>query len=103
MANKDTWPGGGALWDIGVLLVKVIVMVNNSIPCSSVAARNELHVNRLEELGLWPKSWKDRHILELGCDVGLTDLVAASLGAKLSLLTDREVVVNNVTCVKMQY
>ena len=94
-ANEDTWPGG-ALWDIGVLLAKVLVMVNSPIP-SGAAAKNELHVNRLKEPGLWPKSWKDCHMLELGCGVGLTGLVAASLGAKLSLLTDLDVVVNKVT------
>ena len=41
--------------------------------------------------------WKDTTVLELGCGTGLTGLVAASLGAKVTLLTDLQVVVENVT------
>ncbi len=99
--EEDTWPGG-ALWDIGVLLAKVLVMINTPTPSSSSSAitnknNTELHVDRLKAPGLWPKSWKESHILELGCGVGLTGLVASSLGAKLCLLTDLEVVVDKVT------
>lgn len=82
--------------DIGVLLAKAMVMVNNPTP-SVAGAKNELHVARMKIPGLWPKSWKDSHILELGCGVGLTGLVGASLGAKVTLLTDLQEVVEKVT------
>ena len=93
--DDDTWPGG-ALWDIGVLLANVLVMVNTPPPSSSVGKR-EAYVPRLRTPGMWPTSWKDCTILELGCGVGLTGLVGAQLGAKLTLLTDLEVVVDKVT------
>ncbi len=97
-ADEDTWPGG-ALWDIGVLLAKVLVMVNTPPPSSSSASnkKQELYVPRLRTPGIWPTSWKDCTILELGCGVGLTGLVGAALGAKLTLLTDLDVVVEKVT------
>ncbi len=100
-AEEETWPGG-ALWDIGVLLAKVLVMVNTPPPSSSssgtTTGKNELYVPRIRTTGIWPtKSWKECCILELGCGVGLTGLVAASLGSKLTLLTDLDVVVNRVT------
>lgn len=41
-------------------------------------------------------SWKDIRVLELGCGVGLTGLVASALGAKVTLLTDLQVVVDKV-------
>ena len=97
--DEDTWPGG-ALWDIGALLAKVLVMVNSPSPSPSVKAltsRKELFVSRLCSHGIWPTSWKNCTILELGCGVGLTGLVGAQLGAKLTLLTDLDVVVNKVT------
>eukprot|EP00559_Dactyliosolen_fragilissimus_P004277 CAMPEP_0184866564 /NCGR_PEP_ID=MMETSP0580-20130426/22793_1 /TAXON_ID=1118495 /ORGANISM="Dactyliosolen fragilissimus" /LENGTH=389 /DNA_ID=CAMNT_0027366303 /DNA_START=908 /DNA_END=2074 /DNA_ORIENTATION=+ len=43
------------------------------------------------------KKWKDCTVLELGCGVGLTGLVAASLGAKTTILTDLEIVIEKVT------
>uniref|UniRef100_A0A7S1ZLV6 Calmodulin-lysine N-methyltransferase n=1 Tax=Ditylum brightwellii TaxID=49249 RepID=A0A7S1ZLV6_9STRA len=88
--NEDTWPGG-ALWDIGVLMAKLLVSIN--CPTYSVS------IPRLIAPGIWgpPTTWKDKRILELGCGVGLTGLVAASLGARCVLLTDLEVVVNKVT------
>lgn len=92
--DEDTWPGG-ALWDVGVLLAKVLVMINNPPP-SGVAKKNELYVSRINVPKLWPKPWKECRVLELGCGVGLTGLVGASLGAKLSLLTDLDEVVNKV-------
>jgi len=99
-ADEDPWPGG-ALWDLGVLLAKVLVMVNTSPPTASsktASDKNQLYVPRLRTTGVWPsKSWKDYCILELGCGVGLTGLVGASLGAKVTLLTDLDVVVNKVT------
>jgi len=96
-ADEDTWPGG-ALWDIGVLLARVLVMVNTPPPSSSSSAKDkkELFVPRLRSPGIWPKIWKDCSVLELGCGVGLTGLVAAILGARLTLLTDLYVVVDKV-------
>ena len=92
--DEDTWPGG-ALWDIGALLARALVMVNTPRPSSS--GKNEAFVPRLRSPGIWPTSWKDCTILELGCGVGLTGLVGAQLGAKLTLLTDLDVVVDKVT------
>jgi predicted nicotinamide N-methyase len=95
--DDDTWPGG-ALWDIGALLAKALVMVNKPPPSSSSSSgKKEAFVPRLRSPGIWPASWKDCTILELGCGVGLTGLVGAQLGAKLTLLTDLDVVVEKVT------
>ncbi len=94
--DEDTWPGG-ALWDIGALLAQALVMLNKPPPSSSSSGKKEAFVPRLRSPGIWPTSWKDCTILELGCGVGLTGLVGAQLGAKLTLLTDLEVVVNKVT------
>lgn len=86
--DEETWPGG-ALWDIGVLLSHVFVGIAG-----------------LESPGL-PKipsrlirafpSTKDLSVLELGCGVGLTGLVAAAaMGTQLTILTDLKVVVDKV-------
>ena len=94
--EEETWPGG-ALWDIGVLLARVLVMVNKPPPSSATQNKKEKYVSRLCSPGIWPKSWKDCKILELGCGVGLTGLVGAQLGAKVTILTDLAVVVEKVT------
>lgn len=53
---------------------------------------------RLVASGIWgAASWKDRRILELGCGVGLTGIVCASLGARAVILTDLEEVVQQIT------
>lgn len=81
--EEDTWPGG-ALWDIGVLLAKVLVMANSPPPSSSSSnssqrggnthsKKEELHVSRIRAPGLWPKAWKECTILELGA--GMTSFV----------------------------
>lgn len=97
--DEDTWPGG-ALWDIGILLAKLMVMVN-TVPQSSSKVPNTkeeiMNVPRARLPDMWPISWKDCTILELGCGVGLTGLVGASLGAKLTILTDLDIVVEKVT------
>ena len=46
--------------------------------------------------------WKETTVLELGCGVGLTGLVAAHMGAKLTILTDLKVVVEKVTETNIQ-
>ena len=93
--EEATWPGG-ALWDIGVLLAEVLVMVNKPPPTSSANGKKDKYVSRLRTPGIWPTSWKECSILELGCGVGLTGLVGAQLGAKLTLLTDLDVVIEKV-------
>lgn len=97
--DETTWPGG-ALWDIGILLAKLMVMVNTA-PQSSAKVSNKkediMNVPRARLPDMWPISWKDCTILELGCGVGLTGLVAAALGAKLTILTDLDVVIEKVT------
>jgi predicted nicotinamide N-methyase len=93
--KEDTWPGG-ALWDIGVLLAEVLVMVNKPPPPPSADGKKEMNVSRLRTPGIWPTSWKESSILELGCGVGLTGLVGAQLGARVTLLTDLDVVIEKV-------
>jgi len=96
-AQEETWPGG-ALWDIGVLLAKILVMVNKPPPNASLKGMGEKYVSRIAAPGIWPTtSWKDTTILELGCGVGLTGMVGAQLGAKLTVLTDLDVVIDRVT------
>lgn len=95
-AEEETWPGG-ALWDIGVLLAKLLVMVNKPPPNASSGGKGEKYVSRIRAPGIWPTSWKDATILELGCGVGLTGMVGAQLGAKLTVLTDLNVVIDRVT------
>lgn len=98
--DEDTWPGG-ALWDIGVLLAKLLVMAATpSVPVASkqmLRQEDIVNVPRARSPGIWPISWKDCTILELGCGVGLTGLVGALLGAKLTILTDLDIVVEKVT------
>lgn len=87
--EDDTWPGG-ALWDVGVLMAQLLVGIQCSPASASVPKR------LFEHPGLW-WHWKDKRILELGCGVGLTGLIAASLGARAVLLTDLDAVVERVT------
>jgi predicted nicotinamide N-methyase len=85
--SEDTWPGG-ALWDLGVILAKLLVSWTRGatyfkatpLPCS------------FSGFGV-----KGSIVLELGCGVGLTGLVAASLGAKATILTDLQAVIEQVT------
>lgn len=88
-SDEETWPGG-ALWDIGVLLSHVFVGLagfETSSGCAKLPPRL---------LAAFP-SIKDLVVLELGCGVGLTGIVAAAvLGTKLTLVTDLKVVVDKV-------
>lgn len=111
-AAEETWPGG-ALWDLGVLLSQVLVAISSgssqsitlSAPTtasgkSKSAARMIQLPSRLaaavnsKEIALLDASI----VLELGCGVGLTGLVAAAaLQAKTVVLTDLAVVIDQVT------
>ena len=58
----------------------------------------EPFIPRLVAPGVWgPVSWRERRVLELGCGVGLTGLVAGAVGARAVLLTDLQVVVDGIT------
>lgn len=96
-AEEDTWPGG-ALWDIGVLLSHVMVGIASGTVLPSQKSVN-LPSRIYEVIEATNSSNKaDWTVLELGCGVGLTGLVAAAaLGTQLTILTDLEVVVNQVT------
>lgn len=85
------WPGG-ALWDLGVLLAQILVLLTRgaTLPDTKSTAPKRL-LQAVPDI-----SWKDVRVLELGCGVGLTGLVAATLGAKVTLLTDLQVVVDKV-------
>lgn len=84
---------GGALWDVGVLMAKLLVMATSPPPPPN---SREPFIPRLS--GVWgTASWRERRILELGCGVGLTGLVAGAVGARAVLLTDLKVVVEGIT------
>jgi predicted nicotinamide N-methyase len=89
--DEETWPGG-ALWDIGVLLSQFFVSLAEGFDCeSSLANKAKLPSRLLQAI----PSTKDLSILELGCGVGLTGIVAAAvLGTQLTILTDLKVVVD---------
>ncbi|CAJ1959097.1 unnamed protein product [Cylindrotheca closterium] len=95
--EEDTWPGG-ALWDIGVLLSHVMVGIASGTVLPSQKTVN-LPNRIFEAIEATNSSNKaDWTVLELGCGVGLTGLVAAAaLGTQLTILTDLEVVVDQVT------
>lgn len=89
--EEETWPGG-ALWDIGVLLSHVFVGLAGF---ELATTKQKLPVRLLEAFPT--SSTKDASILELGCGVGLTGIVAAAvLGTQLTVLTDLKVVVDQV-------
>lgn len=106
--DEDTWPGG-ALWDLGVLMACVIVGISGGTSITTTMIGSDRKTkskvypiclpDRIKSCVDW-KTWlsEPRIILELGCGVGLTGLVAAaSIGANLTVLTDLNVVVEKVT------
>jgi predicted nicotinamide N-methyase len=119
--HPDTWPGG-ALWDLGVLLSCLLVGLAtpaNKASISTIQANNNkshetslpIHIpprvmQQLTKSGhahcVVPTAKSNLTVLELGCGVGLTGLVAgAVLNAQVVLLTDLAVVVDRVTKANM--
>jgi predicted nicotinamide N-methyase len=94
-AEEETWPGG-ALWDIGVLLSQYLVALAGYQNTTTGGVANQIRApKRLLEA---VPSIKDLTVLELGCGVGLTGIVAAAaLGTQLTILTDLDEVVKQVT------
>jgi predicted nicotinamide N-methyase len=90
--EEDVWPGG-ALWDLGVLLAQALVLLTRGATLPAQKSTS-LPTRLLQTVPYF--SWKDMSVLELGCGVALTGLVAAALGAKVTLLTDLQVVVDKV-------
>lgn len=92
--EEETWPGG-ALWDIGVLLSHVFVGLAGfeSPGCAKIPARLQSAFYSSSSR----TSLQDLALLELGCGVGLTGIVAtAVLGTRITILTDLKVVVEKV-------
>jgi predicted nicotinamide N-methyase len=110
--DEETWPGG-ALWDLGILLAQVLVAAVSSdgnasttitvvTPAGkpkSTTRAIQLPSRLFQALQINQFALADvSTILELGCGVGLTSLVAASaLRAKLTVLTDLTAVIERVT------
>jgi predicted nicotinamide N-methyase len=90
--DEDVWPGG-ALWDLGVLLAQVLVKMTRGATLSSNKTTG-VPTRLLQAIPDF--SWKDMRVLELGCGVGLTGLVASALGSRVTLLTDLQVVIDKV-------
>jgi len=87
--SEHTWPGG-ALWDIGVLLSHCLV----GLAAGLAPMKGHQLPNRLLEAIPSTKDWS---VLELGCGVGLTGIVAAAaLGTQLTIITDLNEVVEEV-------
>jgi len=105
---EKTWPGG-ALWDLGVLLARVVVGLSGGTEATSTMMNAQGKVKsktysiqlptHIVEACDWKKILQDQAIvLELGCGVGLTGMVAAAaLAAKVTVLTDLHEVIDQVT------
>ena len=93
--DEDVWPGG-ALWDIGVLLSHYLVALAGFQPSTGSSTKDS--IKPPSRLLTAVPSIKDLTVLELGCGVGLTGIVAAAvLGTQLTIVTDLDAVVEKVT------
>ena len=104
--DEETWPGG-ALWDCGILLSQAIVALHGKItttttPVLPAGMKSKSTVRTVELPFRVHEALRDdlapQTILELGCGVGLTGMVAATaFRSKLTIPTDLKVVVDKVT------
>lgn len=96
-AEDETWPGG-SLWDVGVILSTLFVELAGFQSIKKESSSKGVKIPIPARLLQAIPNIKDLTVLELGCGVGLTGIVAAAvLGTKLSILTDLNVVVERVT------
>jgi Lysine methyltransferase len=120
-ADQETWPGG-ALWDMGWCMAQLLIGISSSAPtgagCYQKASSATTHLGksliRTVQVPMRVSQALQHHyphlfartttssrppiILELGCGVGLTGLVAAAaLQARAVVLTDLQIVVHKVT------
>lgn len=103
-ADDDTWPGG-ACWDLGWCMAQWLVGFEHepkeTITSTGTGSNKPLQrkICLVGDAGT-PERLVPKHIetiVELGCGVGLTGLVAAQLfKPKLTLLTDLNVVVEKI-------
>ena len=78
---EPTWPGG-ALWDPGVVLVKLFQTAFD--PTNKPPPSSHPSIQALSALFLL----RDSTVVELGCGVGLTGIALGALGAKYVAVTD---------------
>jgi Lysine methyltransferase len=113
-AAENTWPGG-ALWDCGWCMAQLLVRSsttttvieqpppsNNNIGKKTQKPRRTStyrSIPRHLHLPFTSSSTKINTVLELGCGVGLTGLVAAAILRPriITILTDLPVVIDHVT------
>ena len=92
-SQDETWPGG-ALWDTGVILSTLFVELAGFQSTKKEKSKIKIPTRMIQAI----PNIKDLTVLELGCGVGLTGIVAAAaLGTKLSVLTDLNVVIEKVS------
>lgn len=108
-STEEFWPGG-AIWDVGVLMAQVLVAVANKGQ-ADVTLTTHLSTGKVKDLHrtvqipdrvmkVVESAFLDAMVVvELGCGVGLTGLVAAAAlpAAKITVLTDLKVVIEGVT------
>lgn len=115
-SDEDTWPGG-AVWDLGWCMGQLLVSIasgggkvtttTTTVTTSPVGEKPKTSIRTIEVPSRVSEALLLHHknsfvecslVLELGCGVGLTGLVAAAaLRAKATVLTDLKVVIDKVT------